>query len=389
MKAGGGKAMAKAGREPIEPYRQLFPVTRRLAYLNHAGFGTLPTPVAEALNQHISEMSLRGVDAVRGCEEQRERVREKMARFVGARTGEIAFVKNTPDAIGIVAAGLKWRPGDRVIISDLEFPANAFPWLNLKRIGVETTIVPSVEGRVPIEDVVGSIDSRTRVVSLSWVEFSNGYRNDLRTIGKACHERGALLCVDAMQGLGALRLDAQELNVDFFGAASHKWLCGPSGVGWFFCRQELIDQIDVAIAGQGSYQRGQDTPWLEYDLPFWPDARRFEPGATNFLGVAGLEAVLDLFMEVGTDRIEARVKYLSDRLTSGLVEREYRLASPRDGAQWSGIVSFSSDRHTSAHLVQTLAQAGVSVSLREGWVRVSPHFYNNDEDIDRLFAALP
>ncbi len=377
-----------ADRGSIQSYRRLFPVTEKLAYLNHAAFGTLPTPVAKALNRHISELSLNGVGAIPACEEQRERVRRKMAQFVGAKAEEIALVKNTPDAMGIVATGLRWRPGDRVVISDLEFPANAFPWLNLKRIGVETTIVRSIQGRVPIEEILGAIDDRTRVVSLSWVEFSNGYRNDLRTIGAACHEHGALLGVDAMQGLGALRLDVRESNVDFFGAASHKWLCGPSGVGLLFCSEELIDRIDVTVAGQGSYQRGPETSYLEYDLPFWPDARRFEPGATNFLGLAGLEAALDLFTEVGRDRIEARVKHLGDRLATGLVDRGYRLAAPRDGTQWSAIVSFSSDRHASSDLIRRLAEAGVSVSLREGLVRVSPHFYNDDEEIDRLLAAL-
>ena len=372
----------------IETYRQLFPVTTEQAYLNHAAFGAPSTRVTEAVSQHMASVSTHGVAAVPAFEEQRRRVRRKMAQFVGAKVGEIAIVKNTPEAIGTAATGLRWRPGDRVIISDLEFPANVFPWLNLKRLGVETTIVRSVDGRVPIEDILDALDDRTRVVALSWVEFSNGYRNDLRTIGAACHERGALLVVDVMQGLGALRLDVRELNVDFFGAASHKWLCGPTGVGWLFCHEALIDQIDPIMVGQESYQRGPETSWLDYDLPLWQDARRFESGATNFLGVAGMEAVLDLYAEVGIDRVEGRVKQLTDRLAAGLVERGYRLAAPRDGLQWSGIVSFSSDRRTSADLVQRLAASGVSVSLREGVVRVSPHFYNNDEDLDQLFAAL-
>ncbi len=376
-------------RGTIEWYRELFPVAREVAYLNHAALGVPPTPVVEAINRHISEMSLRGIDAIPDFKEQWARVRRKMAGFVGAEPAEIAFVKNTPEAIGLVATGLKWRPGDRVVICDLEFPANVLPWLNLKREGVETTIVQSVDGRVRVEDVVGAIDERTRVVSLSWVEFSTGYRNDLQAIGKACHDRGVLFCVDAMQGLGALRLDVRKLNVDFFGAGSHKWLCGPTGMGWFFCRRELIDQIRVNIAGQESYERGPDTPWLGYSLPFWPDARRFEPGIANFLGVAGLEAALDLLEDVGLDRIEARVKYLSDRVASGLTERGYHLAAPRDDGQWSGIVSFTTTRHASADLVRRLAEARVSVALREGLVRVSPHFYNNDDDIDRFFAALP
>lgn len=376
-------------RQKMERYRDLFPVTRTHAYLNNAGLGAPATTVVDAMSRHISEMSARGSGAVPEFEAQRQRLREKMARFVGASSDEIALVKNTPEAIGIVAAGLNWKQGERVVISDLEFPANAFPWLNLKRIGVETTVVRSVDGRVPKESILAAIDERTRVVSLSWVEFSNGYRNDLRTIGAACREHGALLGVDAMQGLGALRFDVRELEVDFFGAASHKWLCGPTGVGWLYCRKDLIDQIDVRIPGQESYQRGPETSWLDYGLSLWPGARRFEPGATNFVGVAGLEAALDLLAEIGIDRVEAQVRYLTGRIATGLEERGYRLAAPRSDEQWSGIVSFSSDRHASAELFQRCADAGVVVALREGLVRVSPHFYNDDADIDRFFAALP
>ena len=376
-----------AERKPLAAYRELFPVTKRQAYLNHSALGTLATPVVAALGEHIRQQSERGAAATPTWAEPRRRTREKMARFVNADPSEMAVVKNTPEALGIVATGLRWLPGDKVVLSDLEFPANAFPWLNLRSRGVQPVIVRAVDGAVPTETVIDAIDDRTRLVALSWIQFSTGYRSDLQAIGQACRERGALLAVDAIQGLGALRLDVRALGIDFFGAASHKWLLGPTGVGWFFCRRELIGQLDLAIVGQGSYQRDERTSWLDYSLPLWEDARRFEPGIANFLGLAGLEATLDLLLEVGQDRIEAQVKRLSDLLADGLAERGYRLAAPR-GAAWSGVVSFKSDRHTSEELYAGLGAAGVAMSLREGLIRLSPHFYNSEEDVERFFAAL-
>ncbi|MHB1132426.1 MAG: aminotransferase class V-fold PLP-dependent enzyme [Chloroflexota bacterium] len=375
--------------KPLDAYRELFAPNSGAAYLNHAALGRLSTRVVEALSEHISEHARLGVEATGLWKDRRERTRQKMAAFVGAEPSEIAFVKNTPEALSLVAAGLDWRPGDRVVISDQEFSANAFPWVNLRRKGVETTVVRSQAGRIPTEAVVEAIDRHTRLVSLSWVEFSTGYRNDIQTIGRACHERGAFLAVDAIQGLGVLPFHVRDLEVDFFGAASHKWLCGPTGVGWFFCRRELIERLDLSIVGQGSYERGSDTSWVDFTLPLWPDARRFEPGITNYLGVAGLEAALDLMAEVGVERVEAQVKHLTDLLAAGLLERGYVLAAPRDREQWSSIISFSSDRASSEDLLRRITAAGISVSLREGLIRVSPHFYNSADEIERLLAALP
>jgi cysteine desulfurase / selenocysteine lyase len=375
--------------QALEAYRELFPVTRQRAYLNHAALGSLSTRTVQVLGEHLAQHSASGSEASPGWNTQRERTRAKMARWVGADPGEIAMVKNTPEAMSLVANGLRFQPGDRVIICDLEFPANASPWLGLARQGVETLVIPSEGGRVPEERIIDAIDDRTRLVALSWVQFSTGYRSDLRTIARACHARGALLAVDVMQGLGALAFDVRDLDVDFFGAASHKWLLGPAAIGWFFCRRELLERVEVTVLGQGNYQRGPDTSWLDYELPLWPDARRFEPGIANSLCVAGLEATLDLLAEVGIERIQGQVQYLSDRAAAGVVEKGYILAAPRDGDHWSGVVSFRSDRTPSAELFRRLEQHHVVVSLREGMIRVSPHFYNNEADIDRLLAALP
>jgi len=371
----------------VEAYRSLFPITRERAYLNHAALGPLSTRAVEALAEHARGQALEADHATEERRQRHEATRVKLAALIGAEPSEVAMVKNTPDALGMVAVGLRWRLGDRIVSSDQEFPANIYPWLNLAERGVELQLVKSRDGQVPLEAVLEAIDDRTRLVTLSWVEFSTGYRNDLATIGRACHAHGALLAVDGIQGIGALRFDARALEVDFLGFSSHKWLLGPLGVGWFYCRRELQRELDVVMIGQGSVDQGSS--WLDYDRELWPDARRFESGAPNSLGLAGVEAALDVFADVGMERVETQIKTLTDRLASGLEERGYRLAVQREADDWSGVVSFSSERHAPEELHARLAQARVSTSVREGRVRVSPHFYNTADEIDTLLAALP
>ncbi len=371
----------------MDEYRELFPITRERIYLNHAALGPLSSRSVAALEACAREQALLADHATEARRVRHDAVRRKLAALIGAEPGEVATVKNTPEALSLVAAGLRWRPGDRVVTSDQEFPANIYPWRNLAERGVELHLVPSHEGRVPLEAVVDAIDDRTRLVALSWIEFSTGYRNDLQAIAAACRQRGTLLAVDAIQGIGAIRMDVRELGIDFLGFSSHKWLLGPLGVGWFYCRRELLDRLDLVMVGQGSVDQGSS--WLDYDRELWPDARRFETGAPNALGLAGLEASLDLFDEIGTVGVEDRIKRLSDRLAAGLEERGYRLGVRRGPSDWSGVVTFTSERHTPAEIHARLDDGGVSTAVREGRVRVSPHFYNTPEEIDTLLATLP
>jgi selenocysteine lyase/cysteine desulfurase len=374
--------------KPIETYRALFPVVTSKVWLNHASQGTLSTPVRAALARFEEEHAM-GDFSGESEEELYARVRRTVAEFINANPGEIAFTKNVPDGLNIVAHGLSWEAGDRIVIPDQEFPANVYPWLNLASKGVETIMVPSREGAVPLEALIDAIDDRTRIVSVSWVEFSTGYRNDLRSLADACHEKGALFCVDAIQGLGALQFDVRELDIDIMATSSHKWLLGPTGAGWMYCREDLVDELSVCFIGQSSVQRFNFGSYLDFHLPLWHDARKFEPGIHNMLGLIGLEAALGLFSEVGMSRVESRVKALSDLVALGLSDRGYGIVGTREGNQWSGIVSFESGRFEARDIYSALLAAGVFVSLREPVVRVSTHFYNDEEDVSRLFAALP
>lgn len=367
--------------------RGLFPVTERLAYMDHAGLGTTPTPVREAVRRFDDLQAAAGSSGLKDFLAEREAIRARMAAFVGAGADELAITKNTPEGLSFVASGLDWRPGDNVVLTSLEFPANSLPWIHLERRGVEARVVACPDGRAPVDRLVAAMDERTRVLAISYVQFSTGFRADLAALAEYCRPRGILLVVDAIQAVGALDVDVRKLGIDCMALSSHKWLLSPHGVGWFYCRRELVDRFEPYEVGHGSVLRR--TNWLEYDLTFHPDARRFECGVGTVSGLYGLAAALELFDRVGRDRVEARVLALTDLLVEALRARGHAVHSSRRPGEASGIVAFAGPRHTSAEIVERLAQAGVVVSLREGHVRVSPHFYNDEDDILRLVEALP
>ncbi|MBI3968834.1 MAG: aminotransferase class V-fold PLP-dependent enzyme [Chloroflexi bacterium] len=378
---------ASAGGADWAWVRAQFPITKTHAYLNHCAIGAGSLPVARALAAFEEQRQLYGSlandEVVRGV----ARTRAKAADFIGARTEEIAFVKNTPEGLSLVAAGLEWRPGDNVVTAALEFPANVHPWLNLRPRGVEVRIVEAdAEGRLPADRILAQVDDRTRVVALSWVEFCNGFRNDLATIGAECRRRNARLVVDAIQGAGALLLDVRALNVDYLAFACHKWMLGPVGIGVLYVRDELLDELSLVEVGQSNYQYGES--WLDYERPLKPTAGRFECGMVSTLCVHGLEAAIDLFNAAGRARIEERILSLTDRLLAGVpADRYEHWGSTRPGER-SGIVSFRPRHQTAAEVVAALERANVVGSEREGAVRLAAHCYNDETDVDRAIEAL-
>jgi selenocysteine lyase/cysteine desulfurase len=315
-----------------------------------------------------------------------ERVRAKAAALIGASPEELAYTKNTPDGLNLVANGLDWKPGDNIVTTDIEFPANIYPWLNLRPRGVEVRFVPSRNGCLAPSDVIAAIDKRTRLVALSWVEFHGGFRNDLATIGGACRERNVYLAVDAIQGIGVVRCDVKALNIDFLATSCQKWLLAPHAVGLFYCRRAVMDDLRVTVVGQRSVRLGPR--YLDYKLELKRDAGRFEPGFVNQPGFAGLEAAIDLLNEAGIDNIEAQVLSLTGRLRDRLQSLGCAiLGSPAD-ADRAGIVAFAHPSVAAVDVVKRLRDAKIIVSEREGYVRVSPHFYNTAVEIDQLIDVV-
>jgi selenocysteine lyase/cysteine desulfurase len=372
----------------LTEYRHLFPITEEYAYMNHAAVAPYSAPVVKAMDEFNANRHQRGGLDIQKWEDRTEKVRGLIAQLIDAAPEEIAFTSNTSHSLNIVASGLDWREGDNLIGAKTEFPANVYPWLNLQRLGVEVRFAPARDNRILVKDISALIDERTRLVALSFVEFATGFRNDLKAIGQLCRERGIYFCVDGIQGLGALDLKVTQSPIDFLAAGGPKWLMGPIGAGLLYCRQALLEKlIPIRVGWWGVVDRDD---FFRYDSPLRDDARRFEEGSLNFLGIHGLGASLELLLEVGIPQIEERVLGLTDYLIAGLQERGYHITTPIASPQErSGIVCFNHPHHALDDLEQRLKKARVIISKRGQVIRVSPHFYNNEPDIDQLLDALP
>lgn len=374
--------------DPIQA-RDLFPTTQNHAFLNHASAGPFSKPVAEAMQCQIArrlELGSRG--ATDDENPPSSLARRGAAHLIGADEAEVCLTRNTSHGLNIVAAGLPWQAGDNMITAETEFPANVYPWKNLERKGVTLRFARAHDNRILVDDVAALMDDRTRLVAISFVEFVTGFRNDLVALADLCHQRGGLLCVDGIQGVGALSLDVGQVPLDFLSVGGAKWLMGPIGTGFLFVRRQHIPSLDLAMAGwMGTTDIHE---YFRYDLPWREDACRFEEGSLNVIGATGLDAALKVLLSVGLDRIQARIMSLTDRLIQGLTQRGYQIISPvAHERERSGIISFQHAGHGPAYLERRLSEAQVIISRRGPFIRVSPHFYNNEEDIDRLLAALP
>jgi len=307
---------------------------------------------------------------------------------VHADVEEIALVKNTSEAVSIVAQGIDWKAGDRVVTAAVEYPANVYPWMEaVRKHGIELVMAAEETddlGRqqVRIDKILAELEHpRTKVLTLSHVEFASGQRHDIAQLGAVCRERGILFNVDGIQSLGALPVDVRAMNIDFLGACGHKWMCGPAGAGMFYIRRELQDRIRPLVIGASTVINELD--YGHYDYTLKPDARRYESGTPNLLGFFGFGAALRMLASAGIDAIAQRLKLLTDRLIDGIELRGYKIVSPRANDAWSGIVCFTSPQHSHDEIVKQLRkQHKIEIAVREGRLRCSPHFYNTEMQID-------
>ncbi len=373
----------------IDEIRRDFPVTERYVYLNHASIGPLPRPTSRAMQEFLEERSLSGGLSMQGEREHEiyTETRENAARLINARfPNEIAFTRNTSHGLNIVAAGLPWRPGDNVVCAETEFPANVYPWVNLKRKGVEVRFVKPVENRIRPEDVKAAMDDRTRLVALSFVEFATGYRNDLDVLTEIAHDGGALISIDAIQGLGVFPVDVQRTPVDFLSAGSAKWLLGPVGFGFLYIRRERLDDLDLVMTGWIGVEDSRN--FFRYDSPFKHDSTRYEEGSLAPVMLLGLNRNLRMLLSLGAESISRRVLDLTAYLIDGLERKGLEVISPHaTEKERSGVVSFV-PKGDPAAVAAKLLENSVVISQRGNFIRVSPHFYNTTEEIDRLLSLV-
>jgi selenocysteine lyase/cysteine desulfurase len=365
--------------------REEFPVTENRIFFDHAKVSPLPNRVREAVNAFVKDVSSFGTENYSDWMAKVESVRASFSRLINADVSEVAFVKNTSEGISIIANGLDWKAGDNVVIPDIEFPANVYPWWNLKRLGVETRFVPAIDGRVLFDDLVARVDSRTRIVSVSSVECNSGFRNDLNRIGSFCKEKGILFCVDAIQSLGVLPMDVKRDHIDFLAADGHKWMLCVEGLGGFYISARALEKIYPSVVGWNSVVNAFD--FMNYDFTLRPDARRFEEGSFNTMSIMALGAALSLFHEVGVVNIERRVMSLGDRIIEELKRRNLKILNSVIPEERSGIISFNGELDLEK-FSDYAADNQVSLTMRNGMVRLSPHFYNRESEIDRFFDLL-
>jgi selenocysteine lyase/cysteine desulfurase len=369
----------------FERYRREFPVTGKYIYLDHAGLAPLSLRVKAAVETSLAESVEGGAFPYPRWAQQVTDIRRACARLINAEPDEIAFVKSTSHGLSLVAEGLDWKQGDNLLIYEKDFPSNIYPWINLKRKGVEVKTIPSQEGRFLFADIERLLDSRTRLVSISSVQFANGFRIDLRKLGTLCRQKNVHLCVDAIQSLGVIPMDVKESSIDFLAADAHKWLLGPEGIGIFYCRKDLVELLNPPLIGWKSMQNEFD-----FDNPAFrlkSDALRFEEGSMNHLGIFGLGAAIELLFEVGIDNIEERVLGLGDLIIQEAEKRGYTVLTPKTREERGGNITFSGN-FDPAKMRDVLREKGIMVNVRGGGLRVSPHFYNKEEEIRKVFETL-
>jgi selenocysteine lyase/cysteine desulfurase len=367
-------------------FRRQMPVAEQWAYLDHAAVAPL-TGVAMNALAHWAEDAGQSGSANYPCwNRQLADCRRLSAQLIGAELEEIAFVGNTTAGVNFVAEGFPWQPGDNIVTREDEFPANQYPWLHLADRGVETRRLPIQDGRLDLNRLAEAIDSRTRIVSLSWVAFSKGWRHDLDEIAKLVHDRGALFFLDAIQGLGVFPLDVKKTPVDFLAADGHKWLLGPEGAGVFYIRREHLKLLRPVGVGWNSVINSHDFHKIAYNLK--ETAERYEGGSLNVGGLLALRASLELLARYPAEAIAQRVLEITDYACRRLSEAGAIILSNREAAHKSGIVSFELPGRDPVAVRQHCFEQKIILSCRAGRLRISPHAYNDQSDIDRLITAI-
>lgn len=353
--------------------------------MNHAAISSPPVRVVKSVEALLREFSYCGIECYPKWLKRIAEVRGLFANLINAHKHEVAFVGNTSEGLSTVAAGLKWKEGDVVLVTRPEFPANIYPWMNIERQGVLLQFVQREEGRFGVREIERALKPRTRLLSVSSVDFSTGFRCDLEAIGDFCKRKGILFCVDAIQSLGVIPMDVKKFGIHFMAAGSHKWLLSTMGCGTLFISNEVNDMVHPERVGWKSVVDEDEFFQLSFDLK--PDALRFEPGTMNIAGIYALGAAIDLLQELGIEKIYHNVLNINDLLLQGLMDRDVRIMTPMGREERSGILSFIPSSDAKA-LFQFLNHKNIIVALRNDMIRLSPHFYNNGDDVRIFFEAL-
>lgn len=382
--------------ENINPakYRKEFPFTKEIIFFNHASFGPMPETSWRATADYYKYLRLEKTEDIdEEAFKKLDEIRVLIAKMIKAKPEEIAFVPNTSYGLNVAGWGLDLKRGDKILLSDMEFPANVYPWTNLKQKGIETKFIPSSYGSCgknkcfDIDNFVKAIDKRTKVLSISFVQYFNGFKNDLETIGKICEENDIFLVVDGIQGIGAVDLDVKKCKIDFLSCGGQKWLLSSLGTGFFYLSSFAKRKVKPSFFGWlGVDWNLKFTNLLKYDLPPFPSVRKFEIGTYPYSLLWSMHSSLQLLSEIGIKNIEKHNSALLDLLIDYLSDSAYQIRSSLKPLHRSSILSFSGKNIK--NLYEKLIKNKILVSFREGTIRVSPHFYNTKEEMNKLIEFL-
>lgn len=369
--------------------RGLFPAAQKYTYLNSASFAPLPTTAVQAVTSQLNDTSCNGSLNMDDWKATKTRTRQLVAGMLGARPEHIAFMRNTSDGFSHVALGMKWHKGDNIVTFAGEFPANFYPWRAIRDdFGVEIRFCGEKNGRIDADELISLIDGHTKLVSISAVQYSSGFRLDLERIGRAARKWDALFAVDIIQAFGVLPFDLPLQFVDIASGASYKWLCSPEGCGIFYLNERALERVRQTAFGWQSVEY----PWNfeNVEQSFRTNTLAWETGMNGSALFYGLEQSLRLLHETGIRKISAYLENLTDFLCEILPTDRYEIISSRAPGEKSQIVSIEPRNGlTPNEIVDHLKQRDIIVSARGRRIRIAPHFFNNREDVERLVKNLP
>lgn len=368
-----------------EDLRKLFPITEKYIYLDHAGVAPVSVMASKAAAEYMESATHNAEFDYDDLMEEVEQIRSDFADLISSKPEEVAFVRNTSHGISLVAGGLDWKEGDSVIIYEKTFPANIYPWLNLEKKGVKVKFIKAEKAFFTLSDIEDLVDSSTKLISLSSVEFTNSYRVDLESVGRFCKEKGIYFFVDAIQTLGVFPMDVKKFNIDFLAADGHKWLLSPEGTGIFYCSNEVAPKINPPVLGWKSIINEFEFEKIDFNLK--PNALKFEEGSQCALGILTLGASLKLLREFGIQNVQNEIQRLGELIIKLATERGFELSCPANKDSRGGAVVFKGS-FDPEEIKEKLGEKNIMVKSRGGGLRVAPHIYNTEEEIEALFREI-
>ncbi len=376
-------------KDKFESARKMFPHTNGIVYFNTAAYGPLPEKTKEAIMENIDlRLSLEKED-IRQMYELRDTLREDFARLIGAQARQIGLSMNTSMGLNIAAYGLPLEAGDEILTTDIEFPAAVYAWRGASETrNLKLTLVKSTDKKADIQNLEKAISDKTKVISVSFVQFFDGYKNDLARISKLCKDHGLFFVVDGIQGAGVEPVNVKELGIDIFACGCQKWLLSPYGSGFFYISDSVKDRLRPPFITWYSVDwQLNHTDLFKYDLPYFDTVEKFEAGYYATLNMLGMKVAVDIILGLGVENIQKHNYALIDRLAKRIKETEfYNITSSLVENERSSIFTFTCDDHAS--LFKYMLEKKVKAANREGSIRISVHLFNNEDDIDKLVEVL-